>query len=370
MSAALPKGRNEQLDMLRGIAIMLVLFHHVFAAPTYYPGWAIATIAFVRSVGWMGVDLFFVLSGFLVSGLIFSEVQKSNGFKPARFLIRRGFKIYPSYYLMLSVTVLAIPGFFLEANNKKFILYALVFLQNYHLDLLTNCLRATLLHTWSLAVEEHFYFGLTILATILLKYKKGLSWMPAIALCLCLVVPILRIVTCIHPPACLEFTYFATHLRIDALSFGVLLSYAHHYHKERLIKFVLDNANVLTILAVICLAPCITCGCHGAFTYTFGLTMLYIGFGILMMILIYKPWSSKFTKALAYVGFHSYSIYVWYMLNLLTVEIAGRTMNIPYEVKVLLYFSLCITFGILLSKAVEIPCLALRNKLFPAQYSQ
>jgi peptidoglycan/LPS O-acetylase OafA/YrhL len=85
--------RLPEIDFLRGIAIVLVLLHHhwLFDLP--------------QRVGWAGVDLFFVLSGFLVSGLLFAEYKQFGGIKPFHFLIRRGFKIYPLFYLSLIFTI-------------------------------------------------------------------------------------------------------------------------------------------------------------------------------------------------------------------------------------------------------------------------
>jgi peptidoglycan/LPS O-acetylase OafA/YrhL len=79
--------RLRELDFLRGIAILLVLLRHIHL------------FSFTKNMGWIGVDLFFVLSGFLVSGLLFKEYIKFGNIRPKLFLIRRGFKIYPIYFL-------------------------------------------------------------------------------------------------------------------------------------------------------------------------------------------------------------------------------------------------------------------------------
>src|SRR5215831_18752084 len=89
-----PSPRNAQLDALRAIAVLLVLGRHL----PFFPLW-------IR-VGWTGVDLFFVLSGFLISGLLFREYKATGGIRIGRFLVRRGFKIYPAYYLFLTGSVI------------------------------------------------------------------------------------------------------------------------------------------------------------------------------------------------------------------------------------------------------------------------
>ena len=139
--------RIKSIDFLRGIAVLLVVFRHIYLEPI------------LITVGWVGVDLFFVLSGFLVSNLLFQEYKQTQTVKPIRFLIRRGFKIYPLFYIMIFLL------FFIEShlNPQYYDIYKarlfneVLFIQNYHYDV-------TLIgHTWSLAVEEHFYFALALL---------------------------------------------------------------------------------------------------------------------------------------------------------------------------------------------------------------
>jgi peptidoglycan/LPS O-acetylase OafA/YrhL len=90
MTTATGQSRNQSLDVLRGIAVLSVLGCH----STYSP--------ILRNVvGGVGVDLFFVLSGFLISGLLFDEYKKTGGIRIGRFLLRRGLKIWPSYYLLV-----------------------------------------------------------------------------------------------------------------------------------------------------------------------------------------------------------------------------------------------------------------------------
>ena len=121
--------RLSQIDFLRGIAVILVLFRHFKIVPVLY------------SIGWIGVDLFFVLSGYLVSGLLFKEYQKFGSIKPGLFLIRRGFKIYPLFYLAIGMTVVI--NYFLKGTiNWSQVIPELIFVQNYFKGLWN--------HTWSL----------------------------------------------------------------------------------------------------------------------------------------------------------------------------------------------------------------------------
>src|ERR1044072_1393050 len=88
-------GRSLPLDMLRGVAILLVLGRHYVVDPEQLGSWG-APAAIWTQIGWAGVDLFFVLSGFLVSGLIFAEYRQSGEVDIRRFFICTGFKIWPT----------------------------------------------------------------------------------------------------------------------------------------------------------------------------------------------------------------------------------------------------------------------------------
>src|SRR3974390_1422877 len=88
VSVSQPSGsRSMGLDALRAVAILLVLGRHANLSEVW------------SRIGWCGVDLFFVLSGFLISGLLFQEYKKRKSIDFMRFFILRGLKIYPSFYL-------------------------------------------------------------------------------------------------------------------------------------------------------------------------------------------------------------------------------------------------------------------------------
>src|SRR5438876_11772345 len=113
--------RNQCLDVLRGVAIILVLLCHYSQA--------LGLGSALLDVGGCGVDLFFVLSGFLISGLLFSEFEKTGKINVKLFLIRRAFKIYPPFYSLLALTA----AFFLVfARSVPRALFAVsIFLQYY-----------------------------------------------------------------------------------------------------------------------------------------------------------------------------------------------------------------------------------------------
>ena len=189
--------------------MLLVITHH-------YP-----YVAFLEKVGWAGVDLFFVLSGFLISGLLFAELKSRGTIRIGRFYVRRGFKIYPAFYALLLLTTLA----FANYRNRYDFLREALFLQSYwHVEW-----PHAWPHTWSLAVEEHFYIFLPLLLLALARFKK-LRWIPAISVALLVICLSLRMFAVGRNPR-LEEILCPTHLRADALFLGVLLSYLLNFDR-------------------------------------------------------------------------------------------------------------------------------------------
>src|SRR5579862_2173205 len=92
--------RVIQLDFLRGIAILLVLFHHNEIHGSQM-GWLQPVSDSLALYGWAGVFLFFIRSGFLVGGLLFAEIRRTGGVNVKRFLVRRAFKIWPGYIVFI-----------------------------------------------------------------------------------------------------------------------------------------------------------------------------------------------------------------------------------------------------------------------------
>src|SRR5438093_10219232 len=113
----LPK-RNESLDVLRCVAILLVLGRHA----QYYALWG--------KIGWIGVDLFFVLSGFLISGLLFEDYKAHGTINLRRFVLRRGLKIWPPFIVFLS-TIAVIFALGSTAFPRHGFITSVFFVRNY-----------------------------------------------------------------------------------------------------------------------------------------------------------------------------------------------------------------------------------------------
>jgi peptidoglycan/LPS O-acetylase OafA/YrhL len=169
--------------------------------------------------------------------------------------------------------------------------------------------------------------------------------------------------------------YEPSHLRIDSLMFGVLLSYYHNFHPGPLRYLAGRLRPVVFVLGILAILPSIVLEFNNAFVYTIGFTLTYLGFGSVLLLAIYteakSPTPGRGQRAIAWIGFYSYSIYLWHVpLAMIFAAIYGRLM-LPVSGYVLhaVYFFSCIAVGTALSKLVEIPALRLRERLAPSRFN-
>lgn len=364
ITAARP-GRDLSLDVLRGVAILLVLGRHMPPQPVDDSVLGKLLELWQRG-GWVGVDLFFVLSGFLISGLLFSEFQRHGRIDFKRFFIRRGMKIYPAFYLLITVTVAQ--GLWAAGYVPLNLLLSEVFyLQNY-LEPMWN-------HTWSLATEEHFYILLpaTLLGIIATGRKRksehplaAFPWLVALASVACLA---MRLVNATRPWD--PDTHLApTHLRIDSLLFGCLISYGYHFFPRQFDSFRQRWRLPLGILGMGLLLPAFLWPIETRFIHTFGLTLFYLGSGMLLVSLLGSIPNNAFARPLAAVGRTSYSIYLWHLPALIwmvpLIEIALGFALPPRAALVTYLCGACLT-GAVMARIVEFPVLAARDRWFPSR---
>ena len=343
--------RIKQLDALRAIAVLLVLGAHA--------GWPQNPSL---PMGWVGVDLFFVISGFLVSGLLFRDFKKSGTIHVGNFIMRRGFKIYPAYYLFVTATALAFALVGVPFAPDR-ILHDLIFVQNYA--------PGTYSHLWSLAVEEHFYIALPIVLWYLAKRKgsEPFSQLPLTCGVIAVSCLLLRIVTAVlHGGPAADITVFGTqtHLRIDSLSFGVLIAYVWEF-RPRIIDKLASSGWQLLVWSLVLVSPCFVMRLESPFVHTVGYSLLYLGFGgVLIFVLRCVDAQSWIVNGLAKIGLHSYTIYlihvpVQHFVAMHGMSSAGYNTPLVHVT----YLALAICLGIMFSKMVELPFLKIREHFVP-----
>jgi len=354
-------GRIFQLDVLRGFAILLVMGVHVPA----YPIWS--------TLGGWGVDLFFVLSGFLISNLLFTEYRKSGSILFVRFLSRRALKLYPSFYLLLVLTLLYCVLWHVPFTGRQ-LLGEMVLTQNY--------IGGIWGHTWSLAVEEHFYLLLPLLLAFLMKRRAGsvdpFRPIPAIFLGVAIVCLSLRFANAAYYP---EYShpihYEPSHLRFDTLFFGVFLSYLHNFRPEILQKVMSNPWRLpVSMVSVLAFVPVIVYPTTDPIMYTVGFTLVYIGFGTMLLLSLYqedrnRPQPGIALRAIGRMGTYSYTLYLWHVpMAQVFASLASRFPSVNQYVLHAVYFAISIVVGVVSSKLVEIPVLKLRERLFPPSESK
>ncbi len=234
-ATAISTGSNRTyfpaLDGIRAIAVMIVVVAH--GSVRLWP-----QDVRLRS-GWVGVQIFFVLSGFLITYLLLAEKQRTSRISLKDFYIRRGLRIWPLYYGMLALYAFVLPrldstsfsGVFIGIDSPDFEGYRsalwphVVFLQNYLVDVAD--VRLGLGVYWSLAVEEHFYLVWPLL--VVLFSRKALPWLLGLTVVGSAASSILYDLRVLpFQPGYGELT----HNNLFAIAAGCLVGYAWAFHAE------------------------------------------------------------------------------------------------------------------------------------------
>ena len=378
--------RYKSLDILRGLAIIMVLITHL--DPLFIPsieklsGLQGAIFWRLHTVGWAGVDLFFILSGFLISTILFKEMDRTGTIKCKRFWLRRGFKIWPSYLYLLLILLFTKTTDFIDLSSVTSVFrdgaIHLFFMQNY-LDHNANG------PTWSLAVEEHFYILLPLLLITLKKCadkfnKHWIDFIPYLTLFFVLSCLGLRFLQAAGPIASND--YMESHFRIDALMIGVYCSYLF-YKDSIIITFIDQHKAISSIIAFLFIIPAFFLPCAHPYIFTVGFLLLSIAFSIVLILFLkglLRRWEDTLILTVtAKIGTWSYNIYLWnyflfkmkfpgfYQLNQLINE---RVTNVSVNIiaQSLLFMFSSILVGYFVTIVVEVPFVKLRDYLMPSRY--
>lgn len=358
--------RNKRLDILRCVAIVVVIGHHAGVYPV------------VTKMGWVGVDLFFVLSGFLISGLLYTEFKKHQTIRVGRFFIRRGLKIYPAFYFFLLVTLIAQLLLLRGPVPIRSYVYEIFFIQNYHYGIWN--------HTWSLAVEEHFYIAVALLLLALIRVSSAeknpfelIPYLFSFVAIACILMRVLTIELVSPSLFSTPLVMNATHCRIDGLFFGVFLGYLYHFRPDIIARLVRSTPNriAIGILTAALLSTCYFFTRDDHFLLEFGLTFLYLGFGGLLILTLethnvlpsrLAAIATKIGTVCAFIGMYSYSIYLWHFMFIVAFQIFLRRVahiNLPNVVLFSVFLLGSVALGIFFARLIEFPVLRFRDRLFP-----
>jgi peptidoglycan/LPS O-acetylase OafA/YrhL len=398
------KNRIASLDFLRGIAISLVIFNHcnsetISHFPQKFPSdfGNLYNIIYwrIHQFGWSGVELFFVLSGFLISGILFKEIQETGRIKYVRFWIRRGFKIWPSYiFLLLIIGITNTTQYLNYDSGLKF--FKSLFI---HLFFFQNYFENANGPTWSLAIEEHFYTLLPIILILLIKFKGNKNktffqtkLLPKVFYVILFGCLFLRVFHSTISPLGLNEnslsrgilinSFMETQFRFDALFFGVFLQYLH-FIKSPIISYILKRRFIFLILSFALIIPATFWGRNSYIMFNFGFLSLSIGYSLIVTLFYgnsFKIIERNFIyRTLTYIGLYSYNIYLWHwilpLMNVFYLNDFLYFLSIKISSPVLSGLVQCIVFalssifvGFILTKLMEEPFLKIRNKFFSSKF--
>jgi len=286
------------LDGLRGIAILAVFFHHYGAGGTDSPSAAVRWVATICGLGWSGVDLFFVLSGFLITGILWETRDDPSYYK--KFYARRTLRIFPIYYLFAAIALLIVPFSAWHKGDAFFLVYLGYPAAIIWPTILNLPIRIT--HLWSLQVEEQFYMVWPWLIRKLQAPRKILGF--------CAIVGAGALIARIIFP---QWAYASLPCRMDALALGAALAILF---RSRVWEYCQKFAYpVFAVSAGVVILICVlrhTTAHTDRLIETAGFSVIAIAYGALL-ILSLGPLSGLFSLGiLRTFGRYSYGMYLYH----------------------------------------------------------
>lgn len=356
-------GHAPGLDTLRALAILLVLCFHYprEGAPAWFA-------AFAR-IGWAGVDLFFVLSGFLIGRQLLAPLTTGERPQAGAFYLRRLLRILPSYWVVLAVYA------FLPAAREKETLAPLwsflTFTMNFGLE------SGTFSHAWSLCVEEHFYLILPLLVLALAGRVRGRD---VVALVLGLVLLGLAIrgflwwtYVATPPPGApvlnlfKRWLYYPTWSRLDGLLAGVALALVYVFRPALWGRWVRSPLGlVLLMVPCLWLAGLLSTDYKSLFSSTLVSPLVSLGFAALVVLAMTEAGTRLLGRVpgARWLASVTYCVYLSHKLVIHAVHgaLARYGMGVYHPATLLASAACTLVVAALLHLAVERPFLRLRER--------
>lgn len=341
------------LDGFRGYAILLVMFSHFHFLQ--------------MDVAYLGVTLFFYVSGLLITKLLIAEFNKNSHINLKSFYVRRIFRLYPAllFMLLLTIVVIILHNYSIIWND---ILSGLFYFTNYYLVYFSpdnsdvNYLLTSKI-LWSLSVEEHFYLFFPFLFVLFYTSKsRKLVYILTFLLGVFLLIRILVATSDKAGTEIFQVTYYTTHCRADSILFGCL-SALLLYQNEHRVYLRLLKSYIAFFISIGILAFSLI---YNDFFFQTTLKYTFQGLAFAIIIpafanLFHKGffYSIVANKVLVYIGKLSYSLYLFHWVAL-------KIGNLHAEPATLKWYLIVVPFTILFSLlsyyCVEKPFLSLRKK--------
>jgi len=363
MHTAVDNTRLKGLDSLRALAIALVLMSH-------YNGFVArdSIFGFLGEVGWAGVDLFFVLSGYLIGNQLLAPAARGEALSLKAFFARRLLRTLPNYYVVLAVYLL-LPHSVIWGKTMAPAWRYLSFTQNFGLQY-----GETFTHSWSLCIEEQFYLvlPLAVLALVGRRRSPRLLWC-AIAAAIAAGMACRGLAFMHGQEAFAAPVYYATFARFDELLPGVAIAMLKNFH-PRLFARILKHGNALLALGV-AMAAAVLYGVKieapSAFlASTFGFSLVAVSFALLTCAAL-SPRSLLNRVRIpgaASLALWSYAVYLVHkpVFMALRPELERRGIDPAVPSTIVAVMTAGILGGWVLYRLVETPFMRLRARWFPA----
>jgi len=354
--------RILELDGIRAIAVLWVLVYHFIAVSFESSTWtgAGAIAKLISRPGWMGVHLFFILSGFLITGILLDSKNSPGYFK--NFYSKRVLRIFPAYFFTIGLVALFYP-------TKAYLLLSAVFLSNFAPNFGISMDYPPF---WTLAVEEHFY-----LAWPLLVHFTSRKQLAALCIVGLFAGPLLRATYFLTEVPMSYETWFST----ESLCYGALAALAvRAWDRAKLTNLALSAFGLAALIGCIC-APF---GIHTRNTFVgavYQLPMIDLAFTAFVLAVLNnqgkasvawlrQPW-------MQFLGLISFSLYLTHPLvghgwNLLQPYFVGaiplQTDSLSFAlVRLVILAALSILVAYASYRCIELPALKLKERLFSAK---
>ena len=301
---------RPEIDGLRAIAVISVIIYHL------NENWL--------SGGFLGVDIFFVISGFLITGIIITEIQQ-NSFSFKQFYTRRIKRIYPAFITVMALVSLIASAIFIynDFNQlRKTIELATAFLSNFYLGLTQGYFDLSanenpVLHIWSLAVEEQYYLIFPLILILAYKKFREIKALFIITLILFFIllatsfIPASFYKEVLHQPN----IYYLSNLRFPELLVGSLLAIYHNLSASK--QASKQASNVIAILSTLLLFSCLFL-MNNNIAYIPGITLILPC--IFTALIIHTTSQNNIVKlclsnkVIVFIGKISYSLYLYHWI--------------------------------------------------------
>lgn len=358
--ALLPRSKLDyigNLDGLRAVACLMVLWGHLPQVGDTALSVLIEKIKAISHPGQMGVNIFFVLSGFLITRILLNDKESGPSFK--RFYAKRILRIFPLYFLVL--------GFLAIVDPAPALGWSAFYLQNYYFAFHTE--PGPFRHTWSLAVEEHFYFLWPLLVYWTSREKS--KWICSLVLPVIAILGGMATLWIFERDLADALLFRGTHFRLLPLSLGAALAYAEIEIRVNSRRRWQNFAFGLVLFSVmLLLLPKMVAATAPYFGFLSSLASVFIASAIVVLALVYSkikfaPFRILEWRLLRFIGVISYGLYTYhYVIYYYFLDVHEDRLREPISILFALTLIVSVMFISIMSYYfVERPLINLKRHL-------